>query len=235
MPLISAFNRLRDFLEAIRGIELLFHQKSPPCIKLMKCFRERILDVLQENRAGDENTKRFFRLRAEKTLVKVRQLENRLRTTNKLNSADEAKYYDSWIYSAVHMASRVPEYQDLKKLSLMFGTTSAQMSDILSTLATMGLVEFESGKVTSHTSGLHVGESSPWVSRHHMNWRHKTAEKLSRGNKDGLHYTSVISCSAEDLTRIREFFIDTIQKTRKTVSKSDDEVVAHYSLDLYQL
>jgi transcriptional regulator with XRE-family HTH domain len=206
--------------------------KAAGFFNLSEFEKEFLMDVLQENRAGDHATKSFFRARAEKTLEKVRQLENRLRANNKLSSADEAKYYESWLYSAVHMAARIPSLQNLEALSKGLGLEASQLTQVLSELAQMGLLTFE---VASQTSSLHVGESNPWVVRHHMNWRHKTAEKLSRGVRDGLHYTSVVSCSREDFALIHENFIETIQKVRKTVSKSSDEVLGHYSLDLYKL
>ncbi|MNL38709.1 hypothetical protein D3C87_1609410 [compost metagenome] len=99
----------------------------------------------------------------------------------------------------------------------------------------MGLIEMNGGKMSSKNASIHLGEDSIWVTRHHMNWRHKTAEKLSRNNKEGLHYSSVISCSREDLAKIHESFVEIIKKTRKTVSASADEVLGHYSLDLYKL
>ncbi|MNL60853.1 hypothetical protein D3C87_1847030 [compost metagenome] len=99
----------------------------------------------------------------------------------------------------------------------------------------MGLIELTGGKISSKNSTIHLGEDSPWVTRHHMNWRHKTAEKLSRNDKEGLHYTSVISCSQADFAKVHETFIELIKKTRKTVAASADEVLGHYSLDLYKI
>lgn len=50
-----------------------------------------------------------------------------------------------------------------------------------------------------------------------------------------LHYSGVITCSNQDLEKIREILIEAIQSIRNLVKDSKDETLAVYNIDLFGL
>lgn len=202
---------------------------------LTEIEREYWLNVLLENRSADRAAKTLFRNRALELRQSIESLSNRLRTGDALTQEQQVRYYRSWLPSTIHMAVRNQKMQRPAVLAEALGVPLASVTKALGELTEMGLVNEDGGRFWSTDKGVHLDSESPWISRHHANWRHKTAERMSRDQLEGLHYSSAISCSASDLPRIKDVLIEALQKVRKIVSKSGDETVAHYAIDFYGL
>lgn len=105
----------------------------------------------------------------------------------------------------------------------------------VATLQQMGLVTFAMNKIECLNSQVHLGADEDCIFQHHQNWRLKTIEKMNNGNHQGMHYSSVISCSRRDLEKVNKVLVEAIRQIRQTVKDSKDEEVAHYSIDFYNL
>src|SRR5690606_1835223 len=74
------------------------------------------------------------------------------------------------------------------------------------------------------TTKMHLGSDSPLVAKHHANWRLKALNDLDmmRSGHPRLHYSSVISVSAEDASRIETILLQCIDQVKEIVRQSDD-------------
>lgn len=202
---------------------------------LTESEKEFWLYILLENRATDKHTKELFLKRAKEVQGNVKSLKNRLRASSTLDSAYETQYYRSWALPALHIATRIEALQTVNEIAAAFSLSPDDCLRSLRTLVKIGAVEEKDGQFRSLKQDLHLGVDSPWLPKHHMNWRIKTAGKMMEESLEGLHYSSVISCSKADLDALREIFTEAISKSRGIVQKSADELVAHYAIDLYTL
>jgi hypothetical protein len=202
--------------------------------KLDKEQTEYIVYVLLENRSGNSKSKEFFREKAEQNARKNLQLKKQLNADTKLASEFEATYYSSWIYSALHISLLNPKL-DLKSFAEQCGLKWSDVILALNNLERMGLAKKDHNKWSVLHTSTHLGPDSPWLSRHHINWRMKICEKMSREDLEGLHYTSIASCSHQDRARVNQVLVDALQKCREIIKNSSDEVSFYYGCDLFDL
>jgi predicted transcriptional regulator len=102
-------------------------------------------------------------------------------------------------------------------------------------LLDMGLLEESDQKLKVKSLQLHLESNASMISKHHLNWRLKAMESIERGDPHDLHYSSVVSLSAESVTLLKEKFIEAIKEVRKVVTTSPDEELWCYSFDAFNL
>lgn len=83
---------------------------------------------------------------------------------------------------------------------------------------------------------MHIGSDSPFIAKHHTNWRLKALTDLERMNnrKTTAHYSSVITVSAEDATKIESLILECTDKVKAVVRDSEEpSELLCFSLDLF--
>ncbi len=195
---------------------------------------EYLLYVLLENRSAKASTKKLFKSKSAQIAEKGLQLKKQLNADSKLSEEFEAVYYSSWVYSALHIALLSPHFEE-KKISEHLGLKLQDTLNALNKLETIGLIFKKNNRWHVTHTNTHLGSDSPWLSRHHMNWRIKMTEKMSRNDLVGLHYSSTACCSKEDKIIINQTLLTAIQKCRDIIKKSSNEVVFYYGVDLFNL
>ena len=192
--------------------------------------------LLLENRSEQAGAKALFKKKLAQLRQQMNQLQNRLEVPqDKVPKEFLATYYSSWLLPTLHMAVRIPHLQKISALASSLRISREECETAITQLSQMGFVSIKNGKISPTDKNIHLGIDSPWVNRHHANWRIKTLERLTRGDLSGLHYSSAISCSEEDLEKIYELFVKTIKKARSIVKTSADEAVAHYAIDFFKV
>lgn len=195
---------------------------------------EYLVYTLLENRGGNAKSKKFFREKAQQIAERGLQLNKQLRAESKLSTEFEAAYYSSWIYSALHISLLNPKF-DIKNFSEQNGLRWPDVLSALNKLEQIGLIMKKQNRWQVVHTNTHLGANSPWLSRHHINWRMKISEKMTREDLNGLHYTSIASCSKADRERVNQVLIEALQKCRDIIKKSSDEVSFYYGCDLFEL
>lgn len=195
---------------------------------------EYLLCVLLENRSAKISTKKFFKTKITQISEKALQLKKQLKAESKLSEEFEDIYYSSWIYSAIHISLLSPSF-DEKKISEHFGVKLQDTLNALNKLELMGLIIKKNNRWQVVHTNTHLGSDSSWLSRHHMNWRIKLTEKMSRNDLNGLHYSSIACCSKEDKILINQILLEALQKCRELIKKSKNETVFYYGLDFFNL
>jgi hypothetical protein len=195
---------------------------------------EYIVYILLENRSGNQKSKKFFQAKAAEIAEKGLQLKKQIKAETKLSPELESIYYSSWVYSALHISLLNPKF-DLKIFSEQSGLSWTEILSAIKKLEQIGLIEKKNNKWKVSDTRTHLGQGSPWLSRHHINWRMKICERMSREDMSGLHYTSVASCSLQDREKINQIFVEALQKCRALIKDSPDEVSFYYGFDLFDL
>lgn len=77
----------------------------------------------------------------------------------------------------------------------------------------------------------HLGNESPFLSRHHQNWRIKALQKSNKVSPQELMFTGPFSLSKNDCAKIRSELLDLIAKTVKTVKTSEVETLVFLNID----
>ena len=193
------------------------------------------LNLVLMERAGTATLKSYFREELSRIRNEHRQLSSRIQNHRTLSETDQAKYYSSWHFAAIHVAASLQNIRTregiAKALSLPLPTVAAG----LEFLVQIGILRQHGNHFQQGEVRLHLGTDSPFVNKHHTNWRIKAIQSLDNKNDTDMHYSGVITCSHQDIEKIREVMLSAIQEIKALIRESQDETLFVYSLDLFGL
>jgi len=153
-----------------------------------------------------------------------------------VNSAKEAFYYLSWLYSAIHMLSTLKQPLTLNQISQRLGLPLPTVASATDVLSQMNLVEItKSGIVRSLQNNIHLSNEHWTASLQHQNWRRYAIERASFPGDEDVRYTGVHSLSKQDLEKLRRQIREFLIRTDRLVRPSEEETVCVLCLDLLEI
>jgi uncharacterized protein (TIGR02147 family) len=193
--------------------------------------------LLQFSRAGTPQLRKRLDGQIREFLDRSLALKQRLDIKDSLSVEDQAIYYSSWLYGAVHVMVSVEELKTKEALSTYLGISLKRIGEILEFLVSIGLVvkkegsRFEMGVVR-----IHLPHDSPMIAKLHANWRLQAIRSLEKEDSQrDLHYSSVVTVSENDATRIKSLLMRYIQEIKAIVRDSKEEGVHCFALDFFEL
>ena len=196
---------------------------------------EFLLTLIQHNRAGTESLRKFYNRILSEKLEKYSALKNRLKMPDSLKAQEEAQYYSSWQYGAVHVMLTVPQFQTREALTKKLDIPIQRIDEILSFLLEAGLCSKEGQRYIVVRPQLHLDKSSALVSKHHTNWRLRSILSLDHNDPEDLHYSASFTLSEKDYPRVREVLTKALSEAFKIIVPSAEEQGAVITLDLFKL
>lgn len=193
------------------------------------------LNMVLWARAGTHDLKEFYLAELKKQKDERVNLKNRVKSSRTLSEADQARYYSSWYYAAVHVIVSLNHIHRKAEIAKALGLPQKTISEVLEFLVEIGLLKNHGAEFLQGETSLYLDAGSPFITKHHTNWRMKAVQSLDQKNDKDLHYSGVITCSIKDAEKIQEILIQTVQKIRELVKASNDETLMAYTLDLFSL
>lgn len=193
------------------------------------------LVLIQFNRAGTDDFKKFCDKQLREKRKKFGELKARLKIPDTLSPDKEAIYYSCWEYSAIHVLLSIPKMQTreaiAKKLALPIETVDA----VLHFLLANGLCQKDGLNFKISRSQIYLDKSSPFISKHHANWRIKALSAFNRLDDSQLHNSTVVTLSAADYPKVKEIFTQALSDAYDVIKHSPEETVAAICLDVFNL
>jgi uncharacterized protein (TIGR02147 family) len=189
--------------------------------------------MVQKERAGTKSLKEYFQKQLDELLKKRTEVSHRLDVNTTLSDKEQAVYYSSWFYAAIHIAVSIPRLRSKSDLAEFLHLPIQQVSEALEFLLQTGLVEQGQDRYTVGKARIFVAKNSPHSHQHHANWRHQAIESLDREQEKELHYTSIFSLTEEDAVRLKDRILDMIKENNKLISASKEEEVFCFTMDLF--
>ncbi len=189
-------------------------------------------------RAGSKPLEEFYRSQIDETQRKRTQIKERITTDQTLRPEAQMRYYSAWYYSAIHVATSVPDYQTRDALSAALGLAPGLVSECLEFLVECGLVIEKKGRFLIGPVRIHLGADSPMISKLHANWRLQALQSLERpvsSSAMDLHYSTVLTLSHSDVTRVRETLLRAIDETERIFRPAAEEVVYCVGMDWFRV
>lgn len=191
--------------------------------------------LIQQERAGSqrlrERWERQIRLAREKRLI----LKDRVDIKKSLTPEDQATYYSSWHYAAIHILITIERYRAIESIAEYFHLPVARVADVVEFLCRLGLVAKDRGRLKPGISRIFLGNDSPSIAKHHTNWRMRAIESLDRSEHADLHLSTVVSISKTDVTRIKEILVKNLEEARAVAKASTEEELHCLALDFFQV
>ena len=200
---------------------------------IAKLESQYLLILLQKERAGSKKLKDYFdelKLQIRKESL---QLSKRVTKDRQLTEAEKAIFYSNWTYSAVQLLSTLEEKITFERVCEKLNLAPQRAREILDFLKYIQLVKEENGNLKPGAVSTHLEKSSPFLIKHHTNWRLKAIQAAENLSDQELMYTANFSISEKDFSRLREELVKTIQKFLTLVKDSPGEQIAQFNMDLF--
>jgi hypothetical protein len=192
-----------------------------------------LLLVLAE-RAGNSELRKHWEEKLEEARAKSLHVANRVSTDRQLTDTERAVFYSSPLYSAVRLfTSTAKEGKSLDEICARFELARAKANGILSFLVQTGLCAEKNGRFAMGAQKTHLEQGSPFLLRHHGNWRMRALTRGEDLSAEELMYTAPVSLSKKDFAKLREEMLGFIDQFLKKVHASPAEEVACFNMDFF--
>jgi uncharacterized protein (TIGR02147 family) len=191
--------------------------------------------LIQHERAGTHHLKSYFKKQLQEIQKQRLILNQRLKIKESISTEDQARYYSSWQYSAIHMALTLPGVDNAENIVEELKLPLKKVNEILEFLITIGLIQKSDEKIETTSDFIFLEKSSPNIIRHHTNWRMKAIESFDQEDPDDLHYSGVVTLSNKDALRIKEILMKSIKSSLDIVKESKEESLRTLCIDLFKI
>jgi uncharacterized protein (TIGR02147 family) len=201
-------------------------------LSLSETERKYFLLLVQKDRAGSQGLKAFFK----KELVAIRKdllkVEKRLNSHRTLTDEQKAIFYSSGIYSAVRLYCTIADGKTPEQVAGYFKLPRVKAINILEFLVEANLCEQVGDRYRMLTALVtHLSPDSPYIIRHHMNWRTQALQRHENLSVEELAISAPMSISVKDFKEIREKLLSSIKDSLEIVKGTEPEDVAFLNVD----
>ena len=162
-------------------------------------------------------------------------LKNRIQEATSLEIRHGPKYYSAWYWSAIHIVVGIPGYQTAHTVADRLGLPFKLVEHCLVELREMNLVVCEHGLWKALPTHIHLPKDSPYTSINHSNWRSKAVLSAQLPGSDDMHYTCVQSHTHADFTRIKDVFLESLDRARGIIKPSNREELSCTCIDFFRV
>lgn len=192
--------------------------------------------IHQRERAVTKEVRNYYQDEVNLVLEKRLNLSKRLEIRNTLEEKDRAIYYSSWLYMAVHFAVGFSNCHDREAVRSIYSSQLPEkINAIIDFLISIGLILEEKNRLKAGTEFMWLDNQSPWIVKHHTNWRLKAIEDLEKETLKDLHFSSLCTISEADVLKIKNIFLDVIMKNSEIIKASKEEKMYVINIDFFNL
>ncbi len=192
------------------------------------------VELVSLARASSNELKNFIVKRLENLKADGLQLRNQVPSHRELTDEEKARFYSSWIYSAVRLLSSVRPLQ-IEDVIQEFAVDRERAVNILNFLVQTSLCLHDREGVKMGSRSTFVPRSSPFINKHHSNWRLRALECSERELENDLFFTSPVSMSESDFERFRMKLTELIKEFSAVIKDSPEEIVACLNFDFFRV
>lgn len=193
--------------------------------------------TVEYGRAQTKALKQFLKTEMDLVRAERNQLSQRVKGDEfKVSSKDLAKFYSSWVYSAVRLLTVLPGMRSAAAIAEHLRMSEPEIKEILDFLVQAGFCVIEKGQFQIGPVHTHLPHQSPFVSSHHSTWRNKAIEHFPfLQAQTELSYTLAVTLSKEDVLKVRQLLLDSIKKVREISDPSPAENLYTLNLDWFEV
>ena len=191
--------------------------------------------ILQLNRAGTPLLKGMLLKRKKEIEGEKNKLTSRFQKHKQLSDEQRAIFYSSWIYVAIWAATGIGQGQTLSSIATMFSITRTKAEELLSFLTQTGLCREKNDVFTPGEMHVHVPNESPFVVKHHTNWRIKAVQRMDNRDSSELFFSAPMSLGKREFEIIREKLNGVIKEVVDVVKDSEAEEVVCLNIDFFKI
>jgi uncharacterized protein (TIGR02147 family) len=186
------------------------------------------------SRAGSYKLKKVIHQQIQKTQTEQKALINKVEKDKTLTEEIKSIYYSSWTYTGLRNLIATGEYSSANSLAERLKTPPQQINKIIDFLVQNQFLTFENNKLKIGPQKTHLENESPFVVKHHHNWRLKSMVEMNNYNDKDLFYTAPMSLSEDLADKVRGQLLEFIKELVKEIGPSESETVRCLNIDWFK-
>lgn len=190
--------------------------------------------LVELGRAGSFKLRRKLERKKREMQAAARKITNRVKKDRELSDEQKAIYYSNWVYTGARNLAAISEYNTAAKAAARLGVSEAQLAKVIEFLVENGLVKRDGDKLEYGPRHLHLGTDSPFLIRHHQNWRLQGFKHMEQHTESNLFYTCPMSLSNAAVEEVRKLLPVVIDQVLKIVGPSESERAFCFNMDWYE-
>lgn len=164
----------------------------------------------------------------------AKKITNRVDKNIEITDEVKAIFYSSWIYSAIRILSAVEGFNDAPSIAKKLNLPLPIVVNAVDFLLEHNLCKKTQGRISYGAARTHVPSDSPFVAKHHQNWRLRGFQLMDQVNEDHLFYTKNMALSAAAAEEVRRLLPSFIEAIDRISGPSDSEKVYCFNLDWFE-
>ena len=196
--------------------------------------RDYFFVLVQLDRAGHLQLKKYWSEKKEQLLEEKNKLGRRFDSHLELTDQERAVFYSSWLYSALRICTAIDQGQSALQLTERVRLPKSKVTEILNFLVSTGVCLEEEGIYRIGAAHIHVPNESPFVIKHHTNWRMRAIHEMDQRQKDELYFTAPMSISEKDFAVIREKLNQIIREVVDQAKASEAQILTCLNIDFFR-
>jgi uncharacterized protein (TIGR02147 family) len=139
-------------------------------------------------RTSSHKLKKVLSQQIQKIQTEQRSLINKVEKDKVLSEEIKSIYYSSWVYTGLRNLVALEEFNSLQLLSDKLKIPPQQLSKVIDFLTQNQLLIIEDKKLKIGHQRTHLENDSPFVTKHHQNWRLKSMTEMTNHKDIDLYY-----------------------------------------------
>lgn len=194
-----------------------------------------VTGLVQLDRSATQEYRHYWQKKLDAIANHKEQLSERITTGRTLTAEEQAKYYATWFYPAIHTLASIPQFRTVTSLATRLNLPRETVARAANELDGMGLISLNGETITSIEHSIHSRSSGLMVSHHNV-WRNIANQRLQdKPPGTNYHYTALYGLSETDATKLKDLIAEFIRKTRDIVAPSKEETAVCLAVDLFEI
>ncbi|MES2767758.1 MAG: TIGR02147 family protein [Bdellovibrionota bacterium] len=190
--------------------------------------------LVQKGRTSNHELTKYYDQKLKKIAIEMQDVKN-IVTNERLSEETQSLFYSNWYYSAIRLSTLIPGNENADKIAAHLSLPIHVVQKVMTFLLNHKLAVEEKGKIKIGPQRTHIEASSPFVNRHHINWRLKGIEHMDNLHPDELFYTSPMTLSAKSMNEIKKMLLKLVVDMSEEVKLAKDEKIACLNIDFFEL
>ncbi len=190
--------------------------------------------LVELGRSGSFKLEKKLRKRIKEHQDLAKKISRRAKNDIELNDEIKAIYYSSWIYTGLRNLTALPNKNEIQYFSQRLGLPQNVVARAIEFLVQNGLCQYQNSRLTYRQAHTHLDSDSPFVIKHHQNWRLKGFSVMDQFDQNHLFYTCPMSLSEKVAEEVRRLLPQVIEDILKKTNPSPSEKVYCLNLDWFE-
>lgn len=190
--------------------------------------------LLSYAKAGSFSLRERYKAKIKFEQKKSAEVSKRMKPDQTLPEVAKTVFYSDWVYTGVRNMTACESFQNIDAIATHLNFPRAVVHRVLEFLLKNELCIEKDGKVLPGPRQTHVGHASPFVNRHHQNWRLKAFTQMTNAEEKNLFFTSPMSLSYEVAEIIRQRLPAYIEEIVNLVRPAPSETVRCLNIDWFE-